>query len=823
MPTRLPRAPEDRWRVAPDALRWRCDPSQFAFTTTADLAEEPIEMIGQARAVEALRLGLDLRGDGYNVFVAGEIGTGRSTAVRHVLAEIDRGTSAPRDLAYVHNFKDPDQPRLLTFPAGKGRSFAKAMDAFVESLRKSVPALLDTDGYRNQRSALIERAKASQKEKVKQFEKQVEEAGFALVQLQAGPFVRPEITPVVATNPVALDQLDALVEEGKFDRKEYERLRQSHARLSGSFEGLGKTLREIELALRTELLDLDRAVARPAVTDLAGDVLEGHDDAEVRGWLDDVLEDVLEHLDRFSARGETPASGAERDSERDALKERMRPYHVNVVVDHGTTKGLPVIWETSPDYRNLFGTIDGVREVGGEWKTDHGRIKAGSLARASGGFLVLDAIDVLVEPGVWPALKRTLRNRSLEIRSTDVFNVFGSASLKPAPIPLDVKVLLVGTRHIHRLLHLLDEDFKKIFKIKAELALETPRSKQELQNFARFVRRKCADEALPPFHRDAVAAIAEHAARMASRQDKMTTRFNELADVVRESAYWATRAKAKRVEAEHVDRAIERRAHRLDLVEEVLRERIAEGTILVDLEGEKSGMVNGLVVLDVGDFSFGIPSRITAVTGMGRAGIVNVEREADLSGAIHTKGVLILSGLLRARFAQDKPLALSASLAFEQSYGGVEGDSASCAEFYALVSSLAGTPIRQGIAVTGSVNQRGDIQPIGGTNEKIEGFYELCKLVGLTGRQGVMIPARNVPHLMLEKEVVAAVREGKFHVWAVSTVEEGIEILTGLPAGERGAAGSYPPDSVFGRADARLRELSAGLREFAPGVLGPGA
>ncbi len=814
-PRRAGSGPGDPHRVEPEALRWRCDPSVFPFETTAELDDVPISIIGQPRALESLRIGFAVRGDGYNVFVAGEVGTGRSTAVRHVLAQFDRGGPTPEDLVFVHNFKDPDRPHLLRFPTGRGSAFAKAMDDLVEALRKNVPTVFETDSYRNRRNDTIEKAKAAHREKVKSFEKRIEEAGFAMVQIQVGPFVKPEITPVVAGNPVQMEQLETLVEEGRFAKKDLEKLKVSQAKLSTEFEALTKEFRKIELDVRQQILDLDRAAARSVVADLVDDLWQAFDDKEVRAWLEEVREDVLDHLERFRER-EEPVAGAERDQAKAEWEERLRPYKVNVLVDHTETKGRPILWETNPSYRNLFGSIDGARTVGGEWKTDHTRIKAGALARASGGFLVLDALDVLVEPGVWPALKRTLRHRTLEIHPLELMNVFASVSLKPEPIPLDIKLVLVGTRHIYRLLYELDEDFKKIFKVKAELALEVDESDEELLNLARFVRKKCKDDGLLPFRREAVAALAEHSVRLAGRQGKLSTRFKDVADAIREAGYWAAQGGAAQIGAEHVAHAVARRKYRLDLVEEILLERIAEGTVLVDVDGATTGQVNGLVVLDVGDHTFGLPSRITASIGMGRAGIIDIEREAELAGPIHTKGVLILAGFLRSRFAQDKPLALSASVVFEQSYGGVEGDSASCAELFALLSALSGVPIRQAVAVTGSVNQKGEVQPIGGVNEKIEGYFALCRARGLTGEQGVVIPARNLPHLMLDLAVVDAVREGKFHVWAVSTVEEGIEILTGVPAGDRGPSGLYPPDSIFGRVDRRLGELAEAIKEFGP-------
>jgi ATP-dependent Lon protease len=629
-----------------------------------------------------------------------------------------------------------------------------------------------------------------------------------------GPLIRPLILPLVAGKPMDLDQLERLVEEKKFERGEFERVRQVHAELTAEMEALFKDLRKMERKLKKDLDSLDRSLAAPVVREAVDELREVYESEAIHAFLNQVQENILENLDQFRELAEPESARMDHDEARAALRELMMPYEVNVVVDHRDTKGRPVIWETAPTYRNLFGALERIQAPSGHWITDHTRVKAGSLARANGGFIVIDALDLLAEAGVWPALKRALRNKRVEIVSFDPLNIFAGASLKPEPIPLDLKVILIGTKQIYRLLYALDEDFKKIFKVKADFVLQTPLNDKELHNYVCFVHKKVLDDGLPPFDREAVGAIVEHGVRLAGRHEKLSTRFKEVADVIREAGYWARQDKAEHVEARHVDRALDERRHRVNLIEEELRDRIAEGTLILDIEGEKVGQVNGLVVLDLGDHVFGQPSRITAVTAMGRTGIIDIERESQMSGSIHTKGVLILAGILRERFAQDKPLALSASLCFEQSYGLVEGDSASSAELYALLSSLSGDPVRQGIAVTGSVNQKGEIQPIGGVNEKVEGYFDLCRLKGLSGDQGVMIPSRNLPELMLRKDVVEAVDKGRFHIWAVDDIETGVEILTGAPAGVRDADGFYPPASVFGKVDAKLRQLAEGVREY---------
>jgi len=610
-----------------------------------------------------------------------------------------------------------------------------------------------------------------------------------------------------------MDQLDALVEQGRFKREEFEQLAARRAELAGEMESIGKALRASDREMRHKLAELDREIARPLVEESLGEIAAAFPADGLEAYLEQVGEDVLAHLPTLREPQELgtgePESGAAEPAA-DGTR-----YRVNVVVDNSKTQGRPIIWETAPSYRNLFGTIERVRRPGGDWQTDHMHIKGGSLLRASGGILVLDAMDVLVEPGVWSALKRSLRNRTVDIQAFDPFQFFSTGSLKPETVPVDVKVVMIGTRVIYSLLHGVDEDFRKIFKIKSEFAMDTPRSDDEITNYACFVHKKVHDDRLPPFHRDAVGAVVEHGVRLAGDRDRLTTRFTDIADLVREAGYWAKAEGATLVRETHVDQALERQVHRVNLFEERLREKIADGTLLLDLDGERVGQVNGLALFDLGDHEFAQPSRITATTAVGRNGIVDIDREASLSGAIHTKGVLILSGFLRERFAQDKPLALTASLCFEQSYGGIGGDSASSTELYALLSSLSGIALRQGIAVTGSVNQRGEVQPIGGVNRKIEGFFDTCRLIGLTGRQGVMIPRRNTRQLMLRKDVVEHVREGRFHVWAVSSIDEGLEVLSGAHPGQRGRDGRYSKDSLYGRVDARLRELAELGRRYA--------
>lgn len=492
-------------------------------------------------------------------------------------------------------------------------------------------------------------------------------------------------------------------------------------------------------------------------------------------------------------------------------------YQVNVIVDNSETKTAPIIIETTPSHRNLFGTIERMTDRLGTWKSDFTKIKAGSLLQANGGYLVLNALDTLIEPGVWQALKRTLRHGVIEIQSFDPFYFLGTSALKPEPVELDVKVVMIGDNFLYYLLFYRDEDFKKIFKVKADFDSVMSKDETNIHQYACFIKKICEDDKLSPFDKSGIAAVVEFGVRVAGRQKKLSTRFTLIADLVREASYWAKSAQSKTVKWEHVEKAIDEWIERVSLTEDKIQEMIEDGIIMIDSEGEVVGQINGLSVYSLGEYAFGKPTRITASTSMGRAGVINIEREADLSGPTHNKGVLILGGYLRGKYAQDKPLSMSASLCFEQSYSGVEGDSASSTKVYAVLSSLSGLPLRQDIAVTGSINQKGDIQPIGGVNEKIEGFFDVCKAKGLTGTQGVIIPHQNVDDLMLKTEVVEAVKQGKFRIHPIKTIDQGIEILTGVKAGERKKDGTFEEESVNFLVDKQLKTYADTWKGFAGG------
>jgi len=797
--------------VPVEKLRWRCDPERLKFQSTEEL---PVieEIIGQERALEAIRLGLDINGFGYNIFVTGLVGTGKKTAIKGLLEEIDTAGKIPDDICYVNNFKNPDMPKMVSLPAGRGNEFRGDMDNLIETLKKKIPLIFEDERYLNKKKEILEKFREQQADYFKEFEKKVNQEKFSLVQVQMGSYSRPGIFPVIDGNPMSFDQLEGLVQEGKLSEEEVGRLREKQRELASELEDIFKETRKTEKEIRQSLSDLDREIISPVVRDSLIDIREKYGNEKINSYLDEVQESIMENLSRFMEKEEQPQiiPGLNIPQPADQFTE----YQVNVLIDNSDTKGAPIIVETAPNYRNLFGTMERVVDRSGIWRTDFSRIKAGSLLRAKGGYLIIDALDALIEPGVWQTLKRTLKNGAVEMQTYDPFYLFATSALKPEPIEANVKVIMVGDTLMYQLLYNYDEDFKKIFKVKSDFDTVMDKNEEAITQYASLMHKICKEENLKPFDRSGVAAMVEYGVRIAGRQKKLTTRFHLLEDVLREASYWAVKEGSQYVGEAHVEKAIQKRIHRVNLVEDKIQEMIEDGMIMVDSDGAVVGQVNGLSVYNLGDYAFGKPSRITAKVAMGKAGIINIEREAELSGPTHNKGVFILAGYLRGKYAQDKPLAMSASICFEQSYGGVDGDSASSTEIYALLSGLSGIPLRQDIAVTGSVNQKGEIQPIGGVNEKIEGFFDVCEAKGLTGKQGVMVPHQNVDDLMLRKDIVNAVQEGTFHIYPVKTIDQGIEILTGVEAGERGKDGSFKEGTVNSSVDKRLQELASGIKEF---------
>ncbi len=796
-----------RFLVPAENLRWNCDPGQLDLENTGAVHTNNA-IIGQDRALRALRLGLEMHHAGYNIFVTGLSGTGRMTTIKRMLHEYEAESASLADICYVHNFHDPDAPLMISLPSGHAAQFKREMAALITDLQKVVPGVFESRRYAQQRKNMLEHFQDRQRSVLRDFERKVKEKGFEVVQAQGTPGSRPEIAYLVDATPVSLEQIQAKADAGEFPADDARRILGTAGELEGQMDVVMREMRNIERKAKRSVDDLNTRLVEPEVDELLEELNAHFPFPRVQEFLKEVRKSIVGNLTRFQTKEDQSAVsvfGLPGGKEEDGFLE----YQINVVVDNAGSTRPPVIIETNPRFKNLFGTIDRVIDRHGVWRTNFLQIKAGSLARANGGFLVVNALDALSEPGVWTMLKRVLRNKQLEIQPIESGLFGASSALKPESIALDVKVLLVGDTYIHSLLYELDEDFQKIFKVRADFDTEMPNTTTSIESYASFVKSFCESEHLLSLDATGIAELVEEGARLSGKQNKLSTRFSILADILREANHWAKSRNAGNISGQDIRTSVEQRLDRVKMIEDKIQEMIEEGSLMIRTDGSAIGQVNGLSVYLSNEFEFGRPTRITARTGMGRAGIVNIEREADLSGPTHNKGVLILTGYLLGKFARTKPLVLSASIAFEQSYSGVDGDSASSTEIYALLSSLSEVPLRQDIAVTGSVNQHGEIQPIGGVNLKIEGFFDVCKAQGITGNQGVMIPHQNVRDLMLRHEVVQAVRDGKFHIYTVHTIDEGIEILTGRPAGVQAKNGSFTPkDSVNALADAKLASLT---------------
>jgi lon-related putative ATP-dependent protease len=795
--------------LSPDKLRWRLDPEKIPFATTED-CQPCEEIIGQERAIKAIKTGLDIRGHGYNVFITGMVGTGRTTTIKQLLEKLEKGEKTPDDILYVNNFKNPDEPMLIMFPGGQGKLFKEVMENLIEMLKRNIPELLKSKYYTEKRESLIESQQKKQKEIMQKFEEEVAQEGFSVIQVQMGLFVKPDLVPMIEDTATPFSKLEAMVKEKKFPQKKLDELKKKYEELTTKLEGVFERLRDIDEETRSLLKNWDAEAITPIIKGGISGIRDKFSQDSLSDYLNNVEENLINNIELFKSQ--------KKDEKEDKTKELIDTfleYRVNLLVDNSGVKGEPVVMETNPNFMNLFGAIDSSLTRWGMWQTDFTKIKAGSFLKANGGYLVINALDALIEPGVWVTLKRTLRNQIFEIQNYTSIYFISTSRLKPQPIKCNVKVVMIGDAFIYDLLYFQDDDFKKIFKIKAEFDSEMAKDEKTVGDYARFIKKICDDDNLSPVDKGGIGAIIEYATRIAGRQKKVTTRFHILADVTREADYWARMDNKKMISREHVEKAIEERFERVSLIEDKIQELIEEGTILIDTEGKVVGQVNGLSVYDMGQFAFGKPTRITAKTAVGRVGVINIEREANLSGPTHNKGVLILGGYLRSKYAQNIPFSLSASIAFEQSYSGVEGDSASSTEVYAILSSLSKLPLRQDIAVTGSVNQKGEIQPIGGVNEKIEGFFDVCRAKGLTGMQGVIIPHQNVQNLMLRRDVVEAVAQGKFHIYSIKNVDEGIEILTGVEAGKPREDGTFEEGTVNALVDQEMHRLAASWKNFA--------
>lgn len=811
------------------ALRWYADPAIFDFPSTA-FVKPLVGIIGQERALQALRLGAEIYSPGYNIFVSGLSGTGRSTTIKSILEQITPEWHVPHDYAFVNNFSEESAPRLLMLPRGKGGPLRQAMLEAIGYLRTQIPRTFDDEKFRAARAKIIEEYQGREKSLLETFEAHIKPKGFALGQRRTGNMVQPEIMPIVGDKAYAIEQLQSLIQEQTITQDEAEGIEKNYSELRKELFTIARQGMQLALEFQGELARYEREQAQLVVEATIDDIRSRFPFDSVSQYLDEVQNDVLDRLDLFKGRpvavpseapvGEIEEEGAVVDEEEVAeepVDEMFRVYAVNIVLDNSKTKGCPVIIETTPTFINLFGTIERVLDQqAGVWTTDFTRIRGGSLLRADGGYLIINATDALSEPGVWKALKRVLLHRKLEIQQIESFfqtSTPAATAMKPQAIDLNVKIIMIGDAFLYQSLYDADEDFRKIFKVNAEFDYEIVRSTEVLQSYARFVRKLSDEEDLLHFEREAVCALVEYAVEKAGRSDKISLVFSDIADLLREASFWAERDRAEEVTRFHVEKAMREMVERNAMWREKTQESILEGTVMIATDGVRVGQINGLAVYSVGQISFGTPSRITATVAVGKEGIVNIDREVELSGTIHDKGAMILDGFFRHRFAQERPFTLSASVVFEQSYGGIEGDSASSTEVYALLSALSRVPIRQSLAVTGSVNQWGEIQPIGGVKEKIEGFFEICRQRGLSGTQGVLIPVQNTVDLMLSTAVVEAVQEGRFHIYAIRTIDQGIELLTGREAGDRQPDGSWPADSINALVAQRLVKLGEAMKQ----------
>ena len=794
--------------LAPEELSYVCDASQYTFETTDEIPDLPT-IIGQERALRALEFGIHIPSYGFNVYVTGPAGSGRSTTVMGFLRRKAEQEPVPDDWCYVNNFRDARRPRAIRLPAGHGVQLRNDMATFIRDLQSAIPVAFDSEDYQQRVHSITQERDQARDQILTQLSKAAQAQGFGLVQ--------------TATGLALVPMLDGeLVTPEKYAAVSEEQRRQWESAHSGLQQELERALREIwalNKTARERLRALTREVADFVVREHIEELLERyHAFEEVLVYLEEVRQDIVEHVADFYPELAGSSEPLEEEEEAappalaDPPSEETLPdlsrYQVNVIVDNSQASGAPVVYETSPSYTNLVGRIE--QEVRyGVLTTDFTLIRAGSLHRANGGYLVLNARDLLEYPLAWEALKRTIRNQEIRTETpSDLMMAPMTTSLEPECIPFKAKVILIGDWATYEMLYELDDDFRKIFKVRADFAISMERTPEAMQQYAQFIARRVRADGLLPFHRSAVARIVEIGARLVEDKHKLSTRFSGILEVIHEASYWASVNGHQVVTAEDVDQAIREGRYRAGHLPEQIRRQILEDTIHVETEGWAVGQVNGMTVMEVADYEFAVPSRISAQTYMGRGNVVAIDREANLSGNIHNKGVLILQGFLGARYEQRKPLNLSASLTFEQNYDRIEGDSASSAELYAILSSLSGLPVRQDLAVTGAVDQQGRILAVGSVTAKIEGFFDLCQARGLTGTQGVVIPEANVRHLMLRPDVVQAVREGKFHVYAVSTVDEGIALLTGVPAGEPDAAGNYPEGTVNYRVQKRLLEMA---------------
>jgi len=788
--------------LAPEELSNKIDCGLFEFETTADL--DPLNgIIGQSRAAAAMEFGLAIKRPGYNIYVSGITGTGRSSYTRSIVSRIAANESIPNDWCYVYNFKNPDKPKCINLPAGMGYKLQKDMKRLLKDLKIKVPQAFEGEEYEKQKGQIIQEYQAKSSEYMESFNVFAREQGFVIRKSEHGLMTIP------LRDGKPMDDKDYI----EMPPEERKKIEDNSFMVQGKLMETLKRMKEIEKAARDKIDQLETKIALLAVEQPIMELKEKYDKYKnIIEYLQAVQRDIIHNVEDFRnlevGKAET-LDLVERIREKDFTIK----YQVNLAVDNRDTKGAPVILESNPKYDNLLGKIEYESNMG-VVTTDFTKIKAGSLHQANGGYIIINMSDLMRNPESWEGIKRSIKTGNITIEN--IFSMSGivSGGIKPEPIPLNVKIILIGSSYVYQILYTHDEDFRKLFKIKADFDTDMSSDKGNCLKYASFIRSHCEENGLMHFDRSAVAAVIEYSRRLAEHKYKLSTRFNDIIEVLYEADAWARIAGEQKVTGSSVKRAIEQKWYRSSRIEEKMQELIDTGVVLISTEEKVVGQVNGLSVMNFGDYTFGKPSRITATAYAGEKGIVNIEREVEMSGSIHDKGVLILTGYLGDKFAQDFPLTISASICFEQLYDGVEGDSASSTELYALLSSLSELPVKQYIAVTGSVNQKGEVQPIGGVNEKIEGFFQTCKTRGLKGNEGVMIPWQNVDNLMLKDEVIEAVREGMFHIYPVKSIDEGIEILTDVPAGTRDESGNYPENTVFHLVQKKIEKFAKIAEEF---------
>lgn len=758
-------------------------------------------IIGQPRAIEALETGLKIKSSGFNIYVSGPSGTGKQTAVKRFLAEIAEKANAPNDWCYINNFKDPYRPRKISLPTGLAQEFKRDMRNFVTEAQNIIRAAFESDEFAQRKKIIMDKMKNKKEKEIVTLN---EEAKKENLVIRLSP-VGITTVPIKNGKPITEKQSELLTEN------ERGKLREKHKKMEEKLEYFIQQIRKIEKEAENALKDLEKSTVLFAIGGIIKELMEKYDLHEITNYLEEVKDDICENLAAFL--GDEPKMPIlPREMEKPAV---LTKYDVNVLVDNAEAKGAPIVIEQNPTFSNLFGKIEKETQWG-TLVTNFTLIKDGSVHRANGGYLVLTARDVIMNPFAWEGLKRCLKNKEVEIEEPmDKLGLFSAKTLRPEPIPLDLKVILLDDPFVYQLLYNFDKDFRELFKIKADFDTTMEFSEENIRHYQSFIRRIENEEKLIPFSRDGMAEVLHYGCRLAEDQNKLSTHFGKIADVLRESSFYASAGNAKEVSGSHILHTIEKNHYRSNLIQEKIQEMMKNEVLAIETDGKKIGQVNGITVADLGDIAFGFPVKITANSSIGKDGIVDIEREVKLGGRIHSKGVMVLTGYLKDKYGKNNLITLSSSLVFEQSYSEIEGDSASSAELYALLSSLASLPVHQGIAVTGSVNQKGEVQAVGGINEKIEGFYETCKLKGITGNQGVIIPAINKNNLLLKEEVVNAVSENKFRIWGVNTIDEGIEILTSVAAGKETEDGKFETGSVKYLVSQRFQKMLDKMKRFA--------